>query len=149
MFKSTLLVLASISAASFAVAAADATGVKVKITAGDHTMIATFYDNATTRALISRFPLTLPMEDLYNREMCYRFPDALPTSETQTSAYEVGDIVYWAPRHSFVIMYEQNGERISNLQKIGRIHSGVDVFRQTGNTSVKFELAGKSKAKSD
>ncbi|EPF9964523.1 cyclophilin-like fold protein [Escherichia albertii] len=57
-------------------------------------MTATFYDNATTRTLVSRFPLTLPMEDLYGREMCYRFPDALPANEMQTSGYEVGDVVY-------------------------------------------------------
>ena len=106
-------------------------------------MTATFQENATTRALISRFPLTLPMEDLSHREMCYRYPDALPATETQTSGYDVGDIVYWAPRHSFVIMYEQNGERISNLQKVGRIHSGVGIFKHTGDTSVRFELDDK------
>jgi len=140
MLKPILLVLASITAASFSAVAANSAGIKVKVTAGDHTMTATFYDNATTRELISRFPLTLPMEDLYHREMCYRFPDALPATETQTSGYEVGDIVYWAPRHSFVIMYGQNGERISNLQKVGRIHSGVGIFKHTGNVSVRFEL---------
>lgn len=138
MFKPTLLVLASITVASFSAVAADSAGIKVKITAGDHTMTATFYDNATTRALISRCPLTL--EDLYHREMCYRFPDALPANEMQTSRYEVGDIVYWPPRHSFVIMYGQNGERISNLQKVGRIHSGVGIFKHTGDVSVRFEL---------
>ena len=73
--------------------------------------------------------------------MCYRFRDALPANETKTSGYEVGDIVYWAPRHSFVIMYEQNNERIGNLQKVGRIHSGVGIFRHTGNIDVTFEMA--------
>ena len=37
-------------------------------------------------------------------------------------------------------MYAQNGERISNLQKIGRIDSGVEVFAHTGDTNVTFEL---------
>ena len=141
MFKPILLALVSLTAVSFSLIASDAEGIKVKITAGDQIMTATFYDNATTRALVSRFPLTLPMEDLYNREMCYRFPDALPANEQQTSGYEVGDIVYWAPRHSFVIMYEQNNERISHLQKVGRIHSGVGLFRRTGNIDVTFEIA--------
>ncbi|KEA52081.1 hypothetical protein DT73_14350 [Mangrovibacter sp. MFB070] len=141
MFKPALLALASLAAVPFWSISADTGGIKVKITTGNQVMTATFYNNATTRELISRFPLTLPMEDLYNREMCYRFPEALPANELQTSGYEVGDIVYWAPRHSFVIMYEQNGERISNLQKIGRIHSGVGVFRHTGNADVTFEVA--------
>lgn len=52
----------------------------------------------------------------------------------------MGDIAYWTPRHSFVIFYEQNGEIIGNLQKIGRIHSGVDLFARTGDTDVTFEF---------
>lgn len=118
-------------------------GIKVKITVGKQALTATLLDNATTRHLISRFPLTIPMMDLYSREMCYRFPEALPANEAGSSGYEVGDIAYWTPRHSFVIFYKQNGEVISNLQKIGRIDSGVDVFSKTGDISVTFELLNK------
>ena len=138
MFKCNLIAIATLTLFSLM---ADATqGIRIKVTAGEQTMIATFEDNDTTREIISRLPLTLPMQDLYSREMCYRFPDALPANETKTSGYEVGDIVYWAPRHSFVIMYKQNGEKISHLQKIGKINSGVDIFQNTGDIDVKFEL---------
>ena len=89
---------------------------------------------------MARFPLTVSMMDLYGREMCYRFPEALPADEARRSGYDVGDIAYWTPRHSFVIFYEQNGEIIGNLQKIGHIHSGVDLFAHTGDTDVTFEL---------
>lgn len=140
MFKPLMLAVACLAAVSFSSSGSEAQGIKVKITAAGQIMTATFYDNATTRALVSRFPLTLHMEDLYGREMCYRFPDPLPANETQTSGYEVGDIVYWAPRHSFVIMYKQNNERIGNLQKVGRIHSGVEHFSHTGNTDVTFDV---------
>jgi hypothetical protein len=119
---------------------ANSLGIQVKITVGEQTLTATFLDNATTRHLISRFPLTIPMMDLYSREMCYRFPDALPANEVGSSGYEVGDIAYWTPRHSLVIFYRQNGEVISNLQKIGYIDSGVDLFSRTGNAEVRFEL---------
>ncbi len=90
--------------------------------------------------MIAKFPLTVAMQDLYARELVYRFPDALPANETTTSNYDVGDIVYWTPRHSFVIMYAQNGERISNLQKTGRIDSDVEIFQQVGSTEVTFQL---------
>lgn len=144
MLKKTILFLIVFSATvPFTAFAAESQGIKVKVTAGEHVLIATFLDNATTRALIAKFPLTVPMMDLYSREMCYRFPDALPANEAKTSGYEVGDIVYWTPRHSFVIMYEQNSERISNLQKIGRIDSGVEIFKRTGDIHVTFELMGK------
>ena len=117
-----------------------AQGIPVKITVGNQVLRATFLDNATSRALVARFPLTVSMMDLYGREMCYRFPDALPADEARRSGYDVGDIAYWTPRHSFVIFYEQNGEIIGNLQKIGHIHSGVKLFARTGDTDVTFEL---------
>ncbi|WP_322982073.1 cyclophilin-like fold protein [Pseudomonas sp. C11] len=113
---------------------------KVKITTGEHVLTATLLDNATTKAFVAKLPLTLPMMDLYSRELVYRFPEALPANETKTSGYEVGDIVYWAPRHSFVIMYAQNGERISDLQKVGTVDSDVDVLRHVGDVDVTFEL---------
>ena len=141
MLKVILLVVAFMSVLPVSAMAAEP--IKVKVTAGGHVLTATFLDNATTRALIAKFPLTVPMMDLYSREMCYRFPDALPANEAGTSGYDVGDIVYWTPRHSFVIMYEQNGERIGSLQKIGRIDSGVEIFRSMGNIDVTFELMQK------
>jgi hypothetical protein len=113
--------------------------VKIKITTGTTVLTATLLDNATARAFIMKLPLTVPMQDLYSREMCYRFPDALPTDNVRTTGYEVGEIIYWPPRHSFVIMYAQNGERFS-MQKVGRIDSGVEIFRSTGNVDVTFEV---------
>jgi hypothetical protein len=82
--------------------------------------------------------LTIPLTDLYAREMCYHFPEALPVENVQTAGYEIGEIIYWPPRHSFVIMYAQNGERF-DMQKLGCIESGVDIFRQAGDVTVTLE----------
>lgn len=116
-----------------------ATLAKIKIMAGEHVMTGALYNNATARALAEKLPLTIPMMNLYSREMCFRFPDALPTDSVQTTGYEIGEIVYWPPRHSLVILYEQNGE-VFDMQKIGRIDSGVEVFRKIDNVDVMFEL---------
>jgi len=113
---------------------------KIKMIFGDKVLTATLSDNATSKAFIAKLPLTLPMLDLYSREMCYRFPDALPANEATTRGYEVGEIVYYPPRHSFVIMYAQNGERFQ-MQTIGRVDSNVEAFRNIGNLDVRFELA--------
>lgn len=115
-------------------------GIKVKVTVGQQILTATLIDNATTRSLIAKFPLTVPMMNLYARELVYRFPDPLPANEEQTSGYEIGDISYWTPRHSFVFFYKQNGEVISNLQKIGRFDSNVEVLGQVREADVKLEL---------
>ncbi len=71
--------------------------IKLKITVGEQVMTATLIDNATTQALIERLPLTLPMMDLYSREVVYRFADPLPANEAQITGYEVGEIIYWPP----------------------------------------------------
>lgn len=112
---------------------------RIKITVGDQELTATLLDNATADDLVEKLPLTIQMEDLYSREMCYHFPDELPADEAQTSGYEVGEIIYWPPRHSLVIMYAQNDERF-NMQKVGRINSGVEIFEETGDVEVTFEL---------
>lgn len=112
---------------------------RIKITVNGRELTAVLTDNATTRAFIEKLPLTLPMQDLYGREMCYRFPDALPTDNVSVSGYEVGEIVYYPPMHSFVIMYAQNGERFS-MQKLGRIDTGVEVFDGIGDVDVSFTL---------
>lgn len=144
MIKTVLLGLV-LAAVLTGTATAAEPGIKVKVTVGGETLTATFLNNATTRRLISRFPLTVPMMDLYSREMCYRFPEALPAEEAGRSGYEIGDIAYWTPRHSFVIFYKQNGEVIDNLQKIGSIDSGVELFSRTGDVNVTFDLVDDSR----
>ena len=115
------------------------TDFRIKITVGNQVLTATIYNNATGRDFIEWLPLSLPMMDLYSREMCYRFSDTLATDNVQYTGYEVGEIVYWPPGHSFVIMYAQNGEHFS-MQKLGRIDSGVEIFENTGDVEIKIEV---------
>lgn len=120
---------------------------KIKITVGEKVMTATFFNNETVQALIRQFPMTVMMDNLFAREMCYNFPTPLPANDASRGGYEVGDISYWPPSRSFVIFYKQNGE-IINLQKIGRIDppnpqeniEGVEIFERTGDILVTFEL---------
>lgn len=113
---------------------------KMNITVNGRTLTATLEDNVTTRAFVEKMPITLPMMDLYRREMCYRFPEALPTDNAHSRGYEVGEIVYYPPMHSFVIMYKQNGEHFQ-MQSIGRVDSGVEIFNGIGDVDVRFEKA--------
>lgn len=113
---------------------------RVKITVGDNELIATLENNVTTQAIIEQMPMTLPMMNLYGREMCYRYGAyALPTDNLCYNRYKIGDIAYWAPGGSLVILYAQNGEQFE-YQYLGHIDSGVEVFKNTGDVDVKFEL---------
>jgi len=114
--------------------------IKIRITVGGTQLTATLENNATTRAIVAQMPMTLHMMDLYGREMCYRYGAyALPTDNMRDDNYAVGDIAYWAPGGSLVILYEQNGEEFSR-QHLGHIDSGVEVFKTTGDADVTFEL---------
>ncbi|GAX02003.1 cyclophilin-like fold protein [Secundilactobacillus silagei] len=114
--------------------------VKIKMIVNGNTLIADFENNATANALLNLMPTQLPMLNLYSRELTYRFKQALPANDTQRKGYRVGDIAYWAPRHSFVIFYKQTGEIISDLQPIGHIDSGdLNQFQSSGNVTVSFE----------
>lgn len=132
-----------ISQISHTIALADETEVsevKVKITVGETELIAVMEDNVTTQAIIEQMPMTLPMMDLYGREMCYRYGAyALSTDNLRSDGYEVGDIAYWAPGGSLVILYKQNGEQFER-QHLGHIDSGVEIFETTGDSDVTFEL---------
>ena len=113
----------------------------VKITAGDHVITAVLYDNAAGRAFWDMLPITLPMMNLYEREMCYRFgAGTLPEDEAEDMGYETGDISYWPPAGSLVILYEQNGE-VFEQQPIGHTNDDVSFFVGMSDTDITFEKA--------
>lgn len=117
------------------------TGMIITITAGAHTITATLYDNAAGRALWDMLPLTLPMMNLYGREMCYRFgAGGLPDDDTADTGYEIGDISYWPPAGSLVILYKQNGE-VFEQQPIGHTDDDVSFFDGMSDTDISFERA--------
>lgn len=123
-----------------AAAAAQAAQHKIKITVNGKTLTATLEDNSTVKALLAQMPMTLHMQDLYSREMCYHYgANSLPTDNLRSDGYQIGDIIYWPPRGSFVILYEQNGEHFTR-QHLGRIESGAEIFKSTGDADVTFEL---------
>jgi hypothetical protein len=140
LFFALSLILITASTLAFSAEETMEFPMKIQITIDKNTsLIATLIDNKTSRSLIKRLPLTIPLTDLYSREMCYHFPEALPTDSVQETGYEVGEIIYWPPRHSFVIMYAQNGERFS-MQKLGRIDAGVEIFEKTGDVTVTISV---------
>ena len=83
---------------------------KIQMEARGRSWTIALEENETARALYSKLPLMLDLQDLYGRELCHRFREALPAREVEMRGYEVGEVVYWPPRHSFVILYRQNGE---------------------------------------
>lgn len=114
---------------------------KIKITAGGRTLYARLEDNAAARAWAETLPVTLPMENLYDREMCYHYgAGTLPDGALRSDGYDVGDLIYWPPMGSMVILYAQNGERFPR-QHIGHIEGDVSFFGAARSMDVTFERA--------
>lgn len=111
----------------------------IKITVGDHTIKATLYDNAAARQLYNSLPVTYPMMNLYGREMCYRMgAGSLRTDEASDTGYEIGDISYWPPAGSLVILYKQNGE-VFEQQPIGHTDDDISFFDGMDDTDITWE----------
>lgn len=138
-----LLLMAALSALAAVLTAGAACAedaFRLKITAGGRELTASLEDSAASRAFAAMLPMTLPMENLYGREMCRRFgAGALPDGETRSDGYEVGDIAYWPPRGSLVILYAQNGERFERVH-LGHIDGDIEFFKNMGDAEVTFEL---------
>ncbi len=106
----------------------------------DVKLTAQFEDNVTTKELISRMPFTVKMDNLYSREMCHRYGHGgLPIDNAKDRSYKVGDISYWPPMVSLVILYTQNGE-VFEQQPVGHIDSDVSFFNKLGSADVTFRL---------
>ena len=128
-----------------AVKAADANAkntapIKIKISAKGKTVTAVMENNPTVQAFVKKLPVTLSMQNLYSREMCYHYGSGgLPTGKLRSDGYQVGDIIYWPPKGSLVILYVQNGE-LFERQHMGHTKDNVDFFRNAGDVDVTFEL---------
>lgn len=120
--------------------AAETNIMKIQMEARGRSWTIALEENETARALYSKLPLMLDLQDLYGRELCHRFREALPAREVEMRGYEVGEVVYWPPRHSFVILYRQNGEAF-DMQSIGRVESGIDELAALGDATVRLSQA--------
>ena len=124
---------------AMAVLPAAAGAARIRVTAGDRSFEAELRDNAAATAFWDMLPLTLPMMNLYGREMCNRMGNGtLPDDTAEDLPYEIGDISYWPPAGSLVILYKQNGE-IFEQMPIAHTDADVSFFDGMGTTDVTFE----------
>lgn len=114
--------------------------IKVELTINHQQVLhAALLDNAATLALLKRMPFTIKMQNLYGREMCHRFGrGGLPTDQPKNASYQVGDLSYWPPMGSLVILHAQNDE-VFEQQKLGHINEPVSFFSKLATAEVNFK----------
>lgn len=114
---------------------------KLKITIGNRTLIASLDDNLTTRDFMALLPLTVRLDDYVNKEKVF-YPDqklsVLGASLDTDPA--IGDITYYSPWHGIAIFY-RNSVKANGLVRIGKIESGIEALQVAGSIeNVTFEL---------
>jgi hypothetical protein len=113
---------------------------KLKITIGDKSIMATMYDNSTTKDFISMLPLTLNLEDYAGTEKVSTLRRKLITKGAP-SGYDpnVGDITYYAPWGNLAIFYKDFGHA-SGLIHLGKIEGDMSILNVNQKLMATFEL---------
>jgi hypothetical protein len=115
---------------------------KLKISIGPTTLIATMYDNPTAADFISLLPLTLSLQDYAATEKVSDLPGKLTTAHAP-EGYKpsVGDITFYAPWGNLAIFYK-GFSYSSGLISIGKIDGDMNVLKQPGAVQATIELIG-------
>ena len=112
----------------------------IKIEIGGRKFAATLFDNATTQALKSRFPLKLDMVELNANEKYADLPVNLPAKASNPGIIKAGDIMLYGTS-TLVIFYETFNTRYA-YTKIGRIENtaGLKEALGSGDVAVTFSM---------
>lgn len=106
--------------------------INIRINGIDFT--ATLEDNETSRALLTKLPLEISMDELNGNEKYYYFEDSLPSNATNVDAIENGDIMLYGS-DCLVIFYESFNTSYS-YTRIGKIDNPSSLKDALGSGSV-------------
>jgi hypothetical protein len=114
---------------------------KIHLKLNGRVIPATLADNPLAQEFVAMLPLTLTMHDLFRREKFGPLPAPISGTGTRSQAYEVGDMICWAPGPDLAILYRQDGQAISGgFHVLGRIDAGVEAFAAPGPIEVTIEV---------
>jgi len=121
---------------------------KIKITVGNITLNAEFFDTKTAKAVEDSLPVETEPEE-WGDEFYFEIPVEMPLDETATIKVKVGDIGYWPPGNALAIFFgptpiSRGSEPVpaSDVNLVGRILGDAAVFKQArGARKIKLEKA--------
>ena len=121
----------------FLAGSVEAADMKILVVIKGHNLPAVLEDTPASRLLYELLPVTVKMQNVYNRELSCTLPGKFPVSKLSANNYSVGDIIYLPHRNSLAILYKQNGERFRR-QHLGHILSGAEYLKNAGTIDVTF-----------
>lgn len=115
---------------------------KIRLTIGEKTLTAKLAESPTARDFVALLPLTLKMNDLFEREKYGHLPRKLSNDARHTHEYALGDIAYWPPGPDVAVFYRHDGEAIPDpgIIVLGRVTSGLKALRGRDSLKATFQL---------
>ena len=113
---------------------------KLKITIGTNTFIATLYNNTTATAFKARLPLTINMKELNGNEKYFDLPANLQTNASSPGSIQTGDLMLYGS--NTLVLFYKSFSTSYNYTRLSRIDDpvGLAAALGSGNPTVKFEL---------
>ena len=113
---------------------------KLKITIGTNTFIATFYDNATATTFKAKLPMTINMSELNGNEKFFDLPNNLSAKASTPGTIQIGDLMLYGS-NTLVLFYKTFSTSYS-YTRIGRIDNpaGLAAVLGSGGVTVTFEV---------
>ena len=109
------------------------------MTIGERRFAIALTDNAATRALATRLPLTLDMSELNGNEKYADLPDALPAKASRPGTIRRGDIMLYGT-NTVVVFYATFNSTYS-YTPIGRVDDAADLPKALGRRGVRVVLS--------
>jgi hypothetical protein len=119
----------------------EARTMKIRLIIEGQPVMATLYDNATSRDLLTLLPISQTFEDYASTEKIAYLPRKLASSPTPADASPAaGDITYYAPWGNLAIFHRnETGPYASGLIRLGRIDAGADLLKVRGPLKITIE----------
>ncbi|MDO4293479.1 MAG: cyclophilin-like fold protein [Eubacteriales bacterium] len=113
--------------------------IAITVKAGNTSYPAYLYDNESSRALVSRFPMTISMGELNGNEKYYYLPQDLPTNTEAIGNIHSGDLMLFGS--DCLVLFYEDFRTSYRYTKLGYLEdpSGLAAALGRGNVNVTFE----------
>lgn len=115
---------------------ADMIAITVKV--GNASYPAHLYDNESSRALVSRFPMTISMGELNGNEKYYYLPQALPTNTEAIGNIHSGDLMLFGS--DCLVLFYEDFRTSYRYTKLGYLENPSGLAAALGRGSVNVTL---------
>ena len=115
-------------------------GAMLRISSGGRSVEAVLTENATTRAFMSKLPMTLKMKDINHREKYALLSTKLPVKSPVEKQHLIGDVSYLTDGRISIIYHQDNQPANKKFIKLATIGATVDALSLESLSEISFEL---------